>query len=846
MATICRFIHKDARRYKVLDLTAGRYDVGSTFRPPTVRYSPTIVSGTAANRFGQTRLADRRAEPRDWSFDVHIKNVTSDAELQRAISDIQEILEFAGDRSWPLYLEARTGVGASYAPTFGQGMAPLRYEVLFGEVDVPPAYGHKVLREKGLPNVRINLILSGMAHGVTQILGEATGSIREDTEGTVTGRSRGLIVASARTNEFVNPAMDHDSNWDHGWSQQGPGGTGNASWRTSHPEGVLFGNHSVRVMFSSDRWVQSVNVGNTNQHILSAFVKSVEESESAVDNMRLYYNGTVAPDYIVSYGNGWYRLVAAVTGVASSVEAGVKTLQALDQLEFYVDGFQLEEGDYETPFFYGEHLGVSWDGTRFESTSTRTAGRLRFRQVESQPAFFDATGTIRVIWKASHPSSSRTANAHLMESESGQYNLRWVQSSGQWRFNTQGVSASFTQGDIVVIHLVMGNNRGDIFVNGVGSTGGLIDKNLHDYWYIGSSENATVHADGTLMDFTVYPDDMSAAEVLADYEAVIAAVDGGGDAGLEQALAPIPYLWTEDGDGRVDNCYDSTRENYAVAGGIPGSVPADTIFDFEAISTDWLTMGSLWITNTYARDFMDPSPDFLFYDKSGSTGSGLCGNEEKQTAVGTTEVQIAGGARLHIKGFDRLADQELYIIARIKDGGSDLQIAPRFRQDELTFTGDYLNTDVGSSYRLHITRPLVFPSHTIIGATQPDMDQAYDKTHVDLLAKRSSTATTGTAAVDFIQVCPRPFARVYFDGVAASADPEFLRIQGRHAVVEELTGFTFRTVVGITTFRGDAIELRPGGYNILQTLTGDDAVFPNVGWTIEYSNVWVTPRYVLL
>jgi len=140
---------------------------------------------------------------------------------------------------------------------------------------------------------------------------------------------------------------------------------------------------------TSTRLVTSVDVGNTNAHSLSCYVKKSDGStiDSKVADL-VWDDNPVTPTYEY-VREGWWRLkYENQTGIVGAANYGVR---ARFDNTIYVDACQLEEKEVVTTYVDGEldnssYRGsenapsgtYSWSGVAHESTSTRTAGTLTY------------------------------------------------------------------------------------------------------------------------------------------------------------------------------------------------------------------------------------------------------------------------------------------------------------------------------------------------------------------------------------------------------------------------------------------------------------------------------------
>jgi formylglycine-generating enzyme required for sulfatase activity len=127
---------------------------------------------------------------------------------------------------------------------------------------------------------------------------------------------------------------------------------------TGHAEN---GSDSIAVGSVSDaKLVQDVNVGDTSNYDISAYVYN---SGNTVDDTvaQLYYNGAIVSTIYTDAGSGWWKLSGTITGVASSVEAG---LLIYSGNTVTVDDFTLDKsGTYSiyTTLAYSNAQVSSWD-----------------------------------------------------------------------------------------------------------------------------------------------------------------------------------------------------------------------------------------------------------------------------------------------------------------------------------------------------------------------------------------------------------------------------------------------------------------------------------------------------
>lgn len=153
----------------------------------------------------------------------------------------------------------------------------------------------------------------------------------------------------------------------------------------SSSSGLTGGGDTVTIGSISDGKIyQSVNVGDTSTYDFSVYVynNTTGHAGEAVtsDIASLYYNGsTVTTSYDDSDGDHWYKLTGTITGVASSVEAGllVKSGKTVK-----VDDFILsKQGTYSvyTTSAYSNPAVSSWDS--FSASVTASGNAAVYYQI---------------------------------------------------------------------------------------------------------------------------------------------------------------------------------------------------------------------------------------------------------------------------------------------------------------------------------------------------------------------------------------------------------------------------------------------------------------------------------
>lgn len=830
-------VFKLSKGVRYIDLQSGRYRVHQGWAPPPVAVVPLLAEGTSANRNGAT-LVDRRAITRSFELRINVLGAT-DAEVRRGIADLQTFLGLCGDEAEPLYLEFRPNSDTP-EPLWGNYGANLRYEIVYGIVKVENTYltGARLATDV---DVVLQLTIKPYAVGKAQRLSSGTGAIVEDVTAAADGLSRGVIVAQASAtggNEFTNPVFGN-STWNSGW-------TADASLTASQntdPRFVLFGQSSAKLVSAStgQEFYQSINTGDTNTHAFSCYVKLPDGSAPSSSDMQLYYNATLTTTF-TAVGDGWYRATATATGINAATNTGV---QVKSGRTVYVTGFQMEELGYSTAFFYGDMLGCAWSGTAHASSSTRTAGRLRLAVADD--TFSMGQGTVRVVLRftsaATYPDVQRVFHAN--NGATGflaQFNTTRTQL--QFLDGTNTASASISApavGEVHVYHFVYGPSGLVIYDNGasVATQATYTPPTGATYLYIGCSTGTTFHGPWVTQDFATFDTQLTAAQVLADYTNITqVSADG-------QRVSTVPWLWTKDGDDVVDNADDSSRDNWCVVGGVPGSEAADTLLVLGN-SAGWLDTGAyndlvLSLVDTPYEMFLRPA-SWIYFDLSGTVDANSSGGEYLSTSVTTSEATEIASQDFVTDFFRRMSGREVFVYMRIYDEGTGLpsmyvRLYPSSSlNDYYATTGLQQVSTTQNNWRL-----LKFGSFVIHDFRDRGLSTtSFSVPHWEMRALRASG--TNNLRFDYVAFVPRPALVFSSDG----GNPQAIIRGGTGNEAANWSATANGDVRLPARMFGDAIELRPNLANMLVSFIGSSTANPAIATTLTYHRVIVTPRYALL
>lgn len=806
---------KLSRAGNELDLTALPFRPDESFVPPVTAVQSLMAGGTADNQYGGSRKVYERTADISWNLPLQIRGDGApqiNAEARRLAAWLAQ----AGGTD-PLMLEHRSSAPIEREPLWGQYGANNRYEIVSAETPFPDGtYGTGTMRARHVLH-DCQMTLAPFWRRRRQRLASATGGVLEDTIGVADGRPRGLIVPASTTNKMTNPVFGHGT-WNNGW-------TADASLVAAQEmrDGyVLFGlsSASLRARSTGQEFYQSINVGNTNDHTLSCYVRRPDGREPTSSDMQLFY-GSAQTTIFREVGNGWWRAIAYVTGVASATNTG---LQVKNGRTVYVDGFQLEEKSFASPLAYGEMLGCAWTGTAHASTSTRTAARVR---IAVGDALDYAEGMIRIVWVPDRDSSEFIGDGVLFSD--GTLTLHWDQANNRFEF-TDGTNTAvsgalgFSAGDVFALHAVWSPTVGlELYAQGVriavAST--YTPPAAGTYLYIGTSSTPGLWGYGTLKSFETYDYAPTPDEIAADV------ADLAGLASTDMRVGAIPWLWTQGGDDQVDNADDSTYDNWCVCGGVEGDAPAVT----EMILTveDWDGgSGRLWVSNFTSPVFVPTSN--MYGDASGTVDANSSGGEYDAQTI--TSAGFAAAFRLLVTEsayYKYVRGREFYVVFRAQDAGSNLQIKTAVLLGDLLYDTAIRNITIGSgSFALYISDPIVIADAGFIADAQA----------IDMESGVYFIRSTGSAdlSIDFLQMMVRPLMYLYVE--AGASDAYYHSEYGQYNYARSTA-----TIGSPINLRGDRVRLVP---NMLNTLHFANATNPAIDSTVDLAGVYATPRGRLL
>jgi hypothetical protein len=803
------------------------YRLGDDFIPPPVNMAYNISAGTSANRTGGGTLISKRTNNRQFAFTIYVSG-TGEGATRGSLSRLSGIIN--QDSNDPLYFEVPPIAGLP-EPLWGQFGAWLRYEVVTATLSLDDQYG-TMARNETLTAL-LSLEVKPLAIGNKQQLVNASGYIFENNYGTADGVAKSAQMFIATTNKMTNPVFGH-ATYDNGWTI----GASLIASKNTAAQFILPGlNQSVKITSSSaanNTIYQTINAGNTNKHSISAYVMRPDGGAVTSADLDMVYNGGIATTF-QNLGNGLYLSYSDnFDGIASNVAAGINVYAGRS---VYLLGMQLEELAAHTPLAYGDLLGCAWSSSAHDSTSTRTASNNTITRTEDILSL--GQWAISVVWKPYYSNTYAVDQYFAAVHTTGtQTILCYYESSDDKFYLTDGTNSiataaqTFSAGDVIYLTFVAGNSGLAIYKNGASAaTGATYTPPVTNNTTLSIGALASVAPpNGDIIGFDTYATELTAAQALALYNAQYSAVSNG------NRVSSIPFLWTKDGDGVVDNCNDATRDNWGCVSGIIGSMEAETLLDFQTLGN--LSSSAISLSCVQTNHFINP---VYFYEEIGGTGSDSagCSNEDYfETSLGGPD-DASFDIPLYPISLPAFLGKEFVGFCRCYDSSStNFMVYPEYAYLNLR-RGDYKEyVQLGNAFRLIRTKPMVFPN---LNVERNDFNLAYHPTatFIGMYFARTGSSGGGNMRWDYAVILPRPI--MVIEGIANAQNG--VTINGNkirdYYPVDRTPGDNYLTVTG------DIIEFIPGQYNTLVSVYGNTTTDATITNTLTYS-IAIRPRYTLL
>ena len=841
------YIAKLTRGASEIDLSSGQYALALDYSPPAANMLLSLAAGTSANRYGGGVLMGRRLAPPGPSLPVRVKGDSS-AEVEAGIQRLARFLEGAGDAGEPTYFLWRPNDAIPFEPKHGQFGASIKVELLGAETYVKwDSYGHATAREH-VAVVIIPLVVNPAINGKRMRAGSAIGGVLENVFTSPDGISRGLMIPEATINKSTNPVFGH-ATWNTGWTTGAdliaskntdkafilPGATASAKLtRATGGSGYIF--------------YQSLNVGNTNTHTFSAYVKKADGTPATAADVRIIYVITQATTTYTYLGNGITRLRWTGAGIASSQITGVSLFQTIG-VTVYLLAYQVEEKTYPTTICWGDLIGCSWTGTAHASTSTRTAARVRWPATDLLDI---GEFTAVMVWMPDKNSSDFSGvAAYFLYDTVMAFRLLTanVYRLGDGTNIIDTSTVTFAAGDIEVLHVAGGPNGLRIYRNGtLAATGSSYTPwTLGTFLYLGSTAGPASQPGGTFLGFHTYARMISDAQALADYNNIVQAVKGGD--GYGQRLETIPALWTKDGDDQVDNAnpdadLPSNLDNYGILFGVPGDLPAETeIIATTSISMDSSNAGGVGLSILEVPHDKTLDMHDFYGESSGVADVGNSSdNAYEQVSVGTGGSAFTREISMALEHMELLAGRDIAFLCRIRvaaGGAAELRTTVYFGIDA-GMSSDYQAIQSAALFLMRRTPFVTMPDYRLLAPTGVPGTVA----GFYVYARRQSGGAANID-LDYYQIITRPFMLIDFSTTTSCS---IFRYSSRDKSVVGLASLTVIQSTGVS-LSGEMIEFRPGLYNYLISCVGRTkgaaGAQASISHTLTYNEIWVTPRWLV-
>ena len=797
---------------KRLDLTSGRYRIGSKFQPPTVVANIDLASGTSANVVGRSRVVGKAPQPTEFGFDLQIWG-DSARDVDRGLADLQSFVAWAGDDSDPLYLVYKSNSDTP-EPIFGQD-GSVRYKLMKGEVFPGDDYSSRPSREAMVRDNQVKTLLQPYAHGRKQKLARGKGAIAVVRSSSDSSEIVGVSAPFPTTNYFHNPVFAHTT-WNNKWTAA----AGVVGFVNTDKRFIFTGERSLYLVAQptgSRVWYQAITL-SASTHCGSFYVKRVDSGVVDSSICQVYFNNALQTSTYTAIGDGWYRVSFAGTASASLTNYGIGLAAGASA---YFDGLQLEANGFPTQLAHSDALGCAPSGSYHDSTTTRSTGSISIPSTKNHRLL--GSGTISAI--VTTPQPSYGSNFVVFYESTTGFRLYYNVGTASWVFhdNTNSVTYSdaMSAGKRTHIHVTYGRSGLALYVNGVqrSTTGTYSPGSAIGNMYLLTDPTPTFHQDHFISEYVVWGEELTSAQILSDYQSKLTLTG--------QATAIPPIFWTKDGDDALDNANDSTLDNFGVALCVPGSAPALTRFSMvgSVLEGETFTVG-----NWELSEFIDPAR-VLYYEISGSVDANCSGGQYLRTSIGTTEAQAATAnpkwafstGDISLLRFVR--GRRFSCVARVNDAGTGYIRWRHVLSNQYKQQPQRMGV-VSGFYRNYVLPAVVIPD--------TDRESWQVGNYFDILVVNSAAANVD---VDYFFLMPHPQFSAFFGSLGI--------VDGRD--LDGNSGVSAQTVSGVVI--GGEINLQPWLYNVLiVSAYGTSALLDNnsISTTLTFSTIEVTPRWELL
>jgi hypothetical protein len=800
----------------------GRYSLALNFTPPLQTLDIYTAGGTSANLYAGAERIGEKAGNRDFAFGLRLLGSTPGAsgqQLQAALDNLNRFLQDAGDENNPTYFCWRSDSDISVDPIWGQRTR--RLEVVSGRAGWGQSFGIATLREIGLNNCPVVLQVKPFSLGQAQIAANVMGWVTEDTICAPDGMSRGFYaIAKSFGNLCINPSAETNTT---GWTP-----AANAAITRVADSTAPSGQYVFRVVSTDNSTNRDVycQVSGAAARAVSAWVKA---TAGDVIGLSAYNatDGTIGAATFTATGE-WQRVYTYCTpSIAGATNFSI--YRNAVKGEFLFDAFQIEAtSSYTLPYRDGDMLGNVWSSTAHGSATTTTACMVTLPASLLSPR----EGAVKVVVKLD-VASTFAADQYIFDTDgAANFKLYYTQADDKFNF-TDGTNAistaaqTWAQGD--TIELIASWKAGSLklYKNGVeAATGSTYTPYTGaTLLYIGATEAQASPIIARFDDFQIYDAFLTAAQAAALYAHDLPIITDGKRCGY------LPWAWSLAGAGAVANMDDATHKNYIVAGGIPGTVEADTKYQIASDVTGWTTR--LWLCRQIDRGgWRNPATNF-YLEGSGTAEAGNSNadyNERTHPLIGPTDATASP-----VRAWELAGNVMFFMRARSESATPSVTLAPQI----YTNNGAYTKTE--ATFTLSTTYKLLF-----LGTLRlPEIAESQDTTYFVQL-QSWWTAQSAAWRLDFSQwfvgsiATITPVDATGISGGLSAVYATALTLRGRVATYAMAGGATY-----LANRIGDPIDLQPGVYNTIRNIIADTNGTYDLTRTATYSTITITPRWAI-
>ena len=388
---------------------------------------------------------------------------------------------------------------------------------------------------------------------------------------------------------------------------------------------------------------------------------------------------------------------------------------------------------------------------------------------------------------------------------------------------------NFSIGDIYIYHFIWNNYPDENHAPGIyinanlsGTIGAYTTNTMDGNIFIGSNSTYTNQLKGEILDFTIFDVTPTKLQVIADYNQLNEWIRSGD--GLGQPRNTIPYISTYGGGGTVNSYYDSTHQDWAICGNIPGNLPARTIFDVSLQLAGTSDAGLVMSNHSYVH-YINKADEFYGTDSAGS--------------VGTAWVSYPGTPIEILRDWSAYRGQKVYLSAVLTDAGT-VDALGRMRIFYASGVNAYvsettvLDTTAGGT-QWYLLGPMIIPESM---PSEYDWMNSYKELNYGFQLNRLTGG--GTITMDFYRMLVGQTMYVSFSGMNGSGT--------QSAIIDGNNVYTYHSGKedGFRVLYGDIIELEPYRYNHLVALPLKIGRTASTFDTVKFNRVYVIPRYSLL